>query len=172
MDQPQAVIEKAQRLAHLLHRVEQGQALAEVCVEIGIEVTPDRLGGLQGKYEAGGRRWEALIDGRHGHAQKVSSDLKEWLYERKRQDETLTGPQLVAALRQQFGVDLSLGPLNYLLRQVALSRQTGRPPKPAADKEPAAVEISEQVLDNAGIFFPGGGVGDHCATTDRLYHCR
>ena len=157
MDQPQAVIEKAQRLAQLLQRVEQGAALAEVCVEIGLELTPAHLVVLQAKYEAGGRRWEALIDGRHGHAQKVSSDMKEWLYERKRQDKTLTGPHLVAAIQQQFGIDLSLGHVNYLLRSVELSRQTGRPPKSAATEATERGERSEQVVDNAGIFFPGGG---------------
>ena len=80
MDQPQAVIEKAQRLAQLLQRVEQGAALAEVCVEIGIEVTPARLVVLQAKYAAGGRTWEALMDGRHGHAQKVSSDAERYRF--------------------------------------------------------------------------------------------
>jgi transposase len=157
MGYPQAVIKKAQRLAQLLRRVEQGERLAEVCTEIGIEITPDRLVALQRKYETGGRRWEGLIDGRHGHVQKVTADMKEWLYERKRQDKTLTGPELVKAIRDKFGVELSLGHINYLLRQVELSRQTGRPPKPEAEKETERVEISEQVLDNAGIFFPGGG---------------
>ncbi len=157
MDHPQAVIEKAQRLGQLLQQVEQGEALAEVCAEIGVEVTPEGLVALQMKYEAGGRSWEALIDGRHGHEQKVTADMKEWLYERKRQDKTLTGPELVKAIRDKFEVELSLGHINYLLRQVELSRQTGRPPKPVAEKGTETVEISEQVVDNAGIFFPGGG---------------
>lgn len=156
MDHPQAVIEKAQRLAQLLQRVEQGEVLAEVCVEIGVEVTSDRLIALQKKYETGGRRWEALIDGRHGHVQKVTADMKEWLYERKRQDKTLTGPELVKAIRDQFGVELSVGHVNHLLRQVELSRQTGRPPKPVVEKGTETVEISEPVVDNAGLFFPGG----------------
>ena len=156
MDHPQAVIEKAQRLAQLLQRVEQGEGLAEVCAEMGVEVTPDRLVVLQKKYETGGRRWEALIDGRHGHVQKVTADMKEWLYERKRQDKRLTGPGLVKAMRDKFGVELSVGHINYLLRQVALSRQTGRPPKPVTEKGTERVDISEQVVDNAGIFFPGG----------------
>lgn len=157
MDHPQAVIKKAQRLAQLLRRVEQGETLAEVCTEIGIEITPGRLVALQRKYETGGRSWEALIDGRHGHVQKVTADMKEWLYERKRQDKTLTGPELVKAIRDKFGVELSVGHINYLLRQVELSRQTGRPPKPVAEKETERGGISEQVVDNAGIFFPGGG---------------
>ena len=157
MDHPQAVIEKAQRLAQLLRRVEQGEGLAEVCTEIGIEITPDRVEALQKKYETGGRRWEVLIDGRQGHVQKVPADMKEWLYERKRQDKTLTGPQLVKAIKEQFGVELSVGHINHLLRQVELSRQTGRPPKLVAEKETETVDISEQVVDNAGLFFPGGG---------------
>jgi transposase len=156
VDHPQAVIEKAQRLAQLLQRVEQGEVLAEICVEIGVEVTPDRLVALQMKYEAGGRSWEALIDGRHGHEQKVTADMKEWLYERKRQDKTLTGPQLVKAIKEQFRVELSVGHINHLLRQVELSRQTGRPPKPVVEKETETEEITEQVVDNAGLFFPGG----------------
>jgi len=155
VDHPQAVIEKGQRLAQLLQRVEQGEALAEVCTEVGIEVTPDRLVALQIKYEAGRRSWEALIDGRHGHEQKVTADMKEWLYERKRQDKRLTGPQLVKALKVQFGVELSVGHINHLLRQVELSRQTGRPPKPVVEKETERGEITEQVVDNAGLFFPG-----------------
>ena len=157
MDHPQAVIKKAQRLAHLLRRVEQGETLAEVCTEIGVEITPNRLVALQAKYETGGRSWEALIDGRHGHVQKVTADMKEWLYERKRQDKTLTGPELVKAIRDKYGVELSVGHVNHLLRQVELSRQTGRPPKPVAEKEPERGGISEPVVDNAGIFFPGGG---------------
>jgi transposase len=157
VDHPQAVIEKAQRLAQLLQRVEEGEGLAEVCAEIGVEVTPDRLQVLQKKYETGGRSWEVLIDGRHGHAQKVTADMKEWLYERKRQDKRLTGPELVKAIRDNFRVELSVGHINHLLRQVELSRQTGRPPKPVAEKETERVDISEQVVDHAGIFFPGGG---------------
>ena len=156
MDHPQAVIKKAQRLGQLLQRVEEGEELADVCAEIGVEVTPDRLVALQKKYETGGRSWEALIDGRHGHAQKVTADMKEWLYERKRQDKTLTGPELVKAIRDKFGIELSIGHINHLLRQVELSRQTGRPPKPVSEKETKTGDISEQVVDNAGIFFPGG----------------
>ena len=106
MDQPhpQVVIEKAQRLEQLLQRVEQGEPLAEVCAELGMEVTPERLTTLQTKYEAGGRSWEALIDGRYGHQQSVSSEMKEWLYERKREEERLTGPELVKELAERFKV--------------------------------------------------------------------
>ena len=137
MDQPhpQVVLEKAQRLEQLLQRVEQGEPLAEVCAELDLEVTPERLSALQAKYEAGGRSWEALIDGRYGHEQSMTSEMKEWLYERKRQDETLTGSELVKELEERFKVKISVGHMNHLLRQVGLSRQTGRPPNSSQKKK-------------------------------------
>ena len=159
MDQPhpQVVIKKAQRLEQLLQRVEQGEPLAEVCAELGIEVTPERLTTVQAKYEAEERSWEALIDGRYGHEQSITSEMKEWLYERKREDERLTGPELGKELEARFKVKISVGHVNHLLRQVGLSRQTGRPPKAGEKKEAAASETGGPVVDNAGIFFPGGG---------------
>jgi transposase len=153
---PQIVLEKAQRLEQLLQRVEQGEPLAEVCAELGLEVTPERLSVVQAKYEAGGHSWEALVDGRYGHEQTITSEMKEWLYERKRQDETLTGPELVKELEERFKVKISVGHVNHMLRQVGLSRQTGRPPKSSQKKEAEASETTGQVVDNAGIFFPGG----------------
>jgi transposase len=152
---PQVVIEKAQRLEQLLQRVEQGELLAEVCAELGIAVSPDRLVRLQAKYEAGERSWEGLIDGRYGHQQSVTNEMKEWLYERKRQDKTLTGPDLVEALEERFKVKISVGHVNHLLRQVNLSRPTGRPPK-TEKKAAAAAKPAGSMVDNAGIFFPGG----------------
>ncbi len=158
MDQPhpQVVIEKAQRLEQLLQQAEQGKSLAEVCAELDLEVTPEGLTTLQVKYEAGGRSWEALIDGRYGHQQSVTSEMKEWMYERKRQDKTVTGPELVQELEERFKVKISVGHVNHLLRQVSLSRQTGRPPKTGEKTETAEAKTEGPVVDNAGIFFPGG----------------
>jgi transposase len=153
---PQVVIEKAQRLEQLLQRIEQGEPLAEVCAELGLAVSPERLSALQAKYEAGGRSWEALVDSRYGHEQIITREMKEWLYERKRQDETLTGPELVKELAERFKVKISVGHLNQLLKQVGLSRQTGRPPKTSQKKETETSETSGPVVDNAGLFFPGG----------------
>lgn len=159
MDQPhpQVVIEKAQRLEQLLQRVEQGEPLAAVCAELGVAVTPERLARWQAKYEAGGRSWETLIDGRYGHEQSVTSEMKAWLYERKRQDKTLTGPELVKALAQRFQVQISVGHVNHLLRQMNLSRPTGRPPKSGQKKKAEGTEPGGPGVDHAGIFFPGGG---------------
>ena len=164
-DHPTAVIEKAKRLAQLLHSVEQGEPLEQVCAELDLAVDAQRLVQWQAQYQAGGRTWEALLDGRYGHPIKAHSALREWLHERKRQDKELTAPQLVDRVKEQFGVELSAGHINYLLRKVELTRPPGRPPsRSASDGELEPPPAPSQSLDNAGIFFPGSreaGNGHH-----------
>ena len=168
MNHPEAVVEKARRLEQILLRVKQGEPLEEVCQELDVGVDAKRWARLQQKYEESGGRLEALIDGRYGHGVKVNSALCEWLYERKRQDASLSAPQLVEAVRQEFRVSLSDGHVNYLLRKVGLTQAPGRPFKVrehAEDEEAEPIEEAEsgdqeqvnvQAMANAGLFFPGG----------------
>jgi transposase len=162
MEHPIAVIEKAQRLERLLQRSEIGESLEQVCAALDLSVTPENLSTLQAKYEAGGRTWEALLDGRYGHPQTAHSALREWMYERKKEDEWLTAPRLTQEVEAQFGVKLSAGHINYLLRKVGLTRPPGRPLCQLAAE--ATPQSPDQSLDNAGSFFPGSrkaGDGDH-----------
>jgi transposase len=160
MDYPEAVIEKAKRYEELLQRVADGEPRGQVCADLGIKVDEDRLAVLQVKYEAGGRTWQALLDGRHGHAQKVHSAIREWLYERKKQDEDVRAPALVREIEEKFGVKISDGHINYLLRKRGMTAPPGRPYKrPADEKAPEQATESSEALDNTGIFFPGGSKG-------------
>jgi transposase len=157
MDYSPAVIVKAQQCETLLRRVAAGDACATVCADLGLTVTPAELARLQAKYAAGGQHWTALLDGRFGHTQCVTSAMREWLYERKRQDARLRGPALATALAQEFGVQVAAGHINYLLRKVGLSGPPGRPCKTSA-RAPAPPAESPPLsgLANAGLFFPGG----------------
>ena len=160
MDYPQAVIAKAQKMEKLLQRVVQGEPLDQVCAELDVEVNEKQLAKLQAKYKAGGERWEALLDGRYGHTQKVHSAMLAWLYERKEQDETLRAPTLVKEIEKKFGVVLSSGHINYLLRKRGLTAPPGRPYKdPPAEQEEEQPPTTTESLDNAGTFFPGSSQG-------------
>jgi hypothetical protein len=165
MDHPPAVIEKAQRLEELLQRVEQGEALAEVCGELDLEISSERLAILQRRYEAGERSWTVLIDGRYGREQKVTAEIEGWLYERKGQEKGLRGPQLAEGVEQRFGVKLSVGHINTLLRSVGLSGPAGRPAgskseqAEKSDQGEEGGEVSEEVVANAGLFFLEGAKG-------------
>ena len=157
MIHPRAVCEKAQRLERLLLRLEAGESFDQVCTNLALRLEAQEVPKLRARYEAGGRSWEALIDGRYGHPQKAHSALRAWIHERKREDESLTAGALATRIAERFQVDLSIGHINYLLRQVELAGPQGRPRRPTgeATAAPASpVAPSDESLDNAGLFFP------------------
>lgn len=161
MDYPAAILEKAQRLEQLLLRVEAGETLEAANVAFGFHLDERQLARWQAKYAAEGRRWEALLDGRQGHPRQAHSALREWLYARKEQDDQLRAPQLAAEIEEKFGIKLSTGHINYLLRKRGLTASPGRPPKcPEGAAKPSATPDAPGVsMDNAGIFPPRGGEG-------------
>jgi len=166
MDYPEAVIEKAQKMEKLLQRVDAGEPLDRVCAELDVEVDEKRPAALRAKYKAGGETWEALLDGRFGHPHTAHAELREWLYERKKQDETLRAPKLATEIEKKFGVVLSAGHINYLLRKRELTAPPGHPYKhPPAEQEEEQPPTTTESLDNAGIFFPGSSQGrDGCSS--------
>jgi hypothetical protein len=167
MDYPKAVIEKAQKMEKLLQRVAAGKPLDQVCAELDVDIDEKRLAALQTKYKAGGETWEALLDGRFGHSHTAHFALREWLYERKEQDETLRAPKLAKEIEKKFNVVLSPGHINYLLRKRALTAPPGRPYKhPPAEQEEEQSLTATKPLDNAGTFFPGSSQGRDGGSSD------
>lgn len=151
---PPAVHRKAKKLEQLLLRLEAGEKLAQVCAELELEIRPERVEKLKVKYEAGGRRRKALLDGRYGHYQHANSAVRAYLYERKQEDKDLTARELGTEVAKKYQVKVSEGHINHILREVALTRRPGRPRK-GGDRE--AEEKRETPQANAGLFFPGGG---------------
>jgi len=166
MDYPKAVIEKAQKTEELLQRVDAGEPLDQVCAALNVDIDEKRLAALRAKYKVGGETWEALLDGRFGHSHTAHSELREWLYERKKQDETLRAPTLVKEIEKKFDVVLSSGHINYLLRKRGLTAPPGHPYKqPPAEQEEEQPPTTTESLDNAGLFFPGSSQGrDGCSS--------
>ena len=172
MIHPPAVCEKAQCLERLLQRIEAGEPLDQVCVDLDLNVKAEDIPKLQAKYEAGGRTWEALIDGRYGHPQTAHSGLREWMYERKREDKSLTAGELAKEIAERFQVELSIGHINYLLRKKELTRPRGRP-RQRREKEaesettPASATPPGESLPNGGLFFPRRGEAGNGPDGDR-----
>ena len=151
---PPAVHRKAEKLEQLLLRLEAGEELGRLCQELALKIKPERVAKLKAKYEAGGRRREALLDGRFGHHQQVNSSIRAYLYERKQEDEELTAGELAREVEQKYKVKVSEGHINHILREVALTRPPGRPRKRLTQEQE---EKKEAPQANAGLFFPGGG---------------
>jgi transposase len=157
MDYPLAVAEKAKRLEQLLQRVAAGERLAEMNEELDFNLDEKQLAQAQAKYEAGGGQWEALVDGRYGHPQKVHSGIREWLYRRKEKDQAVRAPQLAREIKAKFAVEVEPGHLNYLLRKRGLTASPGHPPKPeTGDQEREAGSAPGESLDNAPLFTADG----------------
>jgi transposase len=160
MDYPQAVLKKAQRLEQLLLRVAAGEPLDKLNEELGFDLDEDELACQQAKYENGERTWEALIDGRHGHPHKVHSAVREYLCTRREDDDSLRAPQLCEDVEEKFGIEVSAGHINYLLRKRGLTAPPGRPfKKPPSDEESEEPASSSESIGNAGLFFPGSSKG-------------
>ena len=168
MAYPQAVLEKAKRLEQLLHQVAAGESLESANQALDFDLDQRELARAQAKYESGGHTWQALIDGRHGHSRKAHSALREWLYTRKEEDESLRAPKLVKEIKARFGVTLTDGHINYLLRKRGLSAPPGRPYKGGAEESAAEdAPTSTESVDNAGLFFPRGSkAGDGPSSID------
>lgn len=162
MKAPPAVCAKAQRLEQFLLRVEAGEPRDQVGKALGVELSEAELAGLQARYEAGGRNWEALVDGRYGHPQKMHSGVREWLYARKREEPDLTAQELAQKVAEQFQIRVSGGHINYLLRKVGLTGPRGRrfqkPPEAVAEEGEEGAEEGEEpgVEAHAGLFFLEG----------------
>lgn len=158
MKHPEAVIEKAKKIELLLNRVEVGEPFEQVLAELGLAISLNDLPKLQAKYVTGGRSFDVFIDGRYGHWQTVNSAVREWLYERKEQAKELSARQLANEMEEKFGVRVAAGHINYLLRKRGLTNRTGRPKsRSRMDAAQAPQEFSEQIDENAGLFFPGSG---------------
>ena len=150
MNRPKAVLEKAQRLEQLLLRVAAGEPLDELNEKLGFDLDEEELARQQAKYEEGGHTWEAVIDGRHGHAHKIHSGIREYLYTRKENDDSLRARQLAEEVEEKFDVEVSIGHVNYLLRKRELTAPRGHPPKKPDPDEKAR----DESVENAGVFFP------------------
>ena len=151
---PPTVHQKAAKLEQLLLRLEAGEDLAQVCAALDLDLPLKRVQQLQAKYEAGGRQTAALLDGRFGHSQHVTSAIRGYLYERRQAEPEITGPALAEEVERRYQVAVSVGHINHLLDEVALNRRTGRPRK-AVEPKPEPAPPPAQA--NAGLFFPGGG---------------
>jgi transposase len=148
-------LEKAQRLEQLLLRYAGGEPLEELNATLQFNLDAEAVARQQDKYEQGARTWQALIDGRHGHPHKITSEIREYLYARKEADESLRAPALVIEVQEKFSVSVSAGHVNHLLRKRALTAPVGHPYQRPADE---AVP-DRQPVENAGLFFPGRGQG-------------
>ena len=66
----------ARRKEQWILRVEQGENRDKVRRELKLKLKTSVLPSLKQRYKAGGRKWQALLDRRHGIATKGTAEVK------------------------------------------------------------------------------------------------
>jgi transposase len=145
----------ARRKEQWILRSEQGEDPERVCRELKLKLRTSSLPRLKQRYQVGGRKWQALLERRHGWATKGTAEVKAFLKKAKAQNPQATGAELCIQVWERFEIDISLSRLNELLHAESLSNAPGRPQKAPL---PETNSAAEREIDNAGAFFPSGRV--------------
>ena len=143
----------ARRKEQWILRTERGENSERVRRELKVPLKTSSFGWLRQRYQVGGRKWQALLERRHGVTTKGTPAVKAFLAKAKARDPQLTGAELCVQVWERFEIEISLGRLNALVREAGLSNPPGRPPKAPDGEAPAA---ATREVDNAGAFFPSG----------------
>lgn len=145
----------ARRKAQWIRRTAQGEDPDPVRQELKLHLKASSLPRLRQRYQAGGRKWQALLERRHGWATKGTPAVKAFLQKAKARHPQATGAELCVQVWERFEIDLSLSRLNELLHAEGLSNAPGRPRKVSP---PETASAAERDLDHAGAFLPSGRV--------------
>ena len=141
----------ARRKEQWVRRAERGEDPKRVRRELKLKLKPRALERLKQRYRAGGRKWQALLERRPGVATKGTPAVRAFLAKAKARNPRLTGAELCVQVCERFEIEISLGPLEALLREAGLSNPPGRPRKaPSVSRDPT------RAVDHAGAFFPSG----------------
>ena len=144
----------ARRKEQWILRVEQGEDADKVCQELKLKLKTSVLPSLKRRYKAGGSKWQALLEHRHGTVTKGKPEVRAFLKKAKEKDPQASGGELCDQVWERFEIDMSLSRMNEILHAEGLSNSPGRPRKAPSSEPPSA---PERDIDNAGAFFPSGG---------------
>ena len=140
----------------LLQRLDQGERFEDLCQTLNLSLSRDYLPQLRRRYREGGATWQALIDHRHGHVYKLTSERRTWLCDQKRHNPALTQQQLAERFQAEFQVSLSQSQVSNLLRAEGVALPGGQ--------RYQRLEAQILPIDRAGVFFPSsGGAADESA---------
>jgi transposase len=147
----------ARRKEQWIRRSEKGEDPKRVRNELKLTLSLKTLPRLKQRYRNNGRKWQALLERRHGIATKGTPEVKAFVAKAKVKDPQATAAELVTQVWDRFEVEISLNRMNQLLRAAGLNNPVGRPKQNPADTR-SVPKAMERDVDHAGAFFPSRGV--------------
>jgi transposase len=142
-------VKRALAQEQLLQRLDRGEDFEDLCQELGLSLSRNYLSQLRRRYRQGGSSWEALVDHRHGHSYKVTTERRAWLREQKRESPALTQQELAALFEDEFHESISQSRVSDILREEGVAIPGGQRYR---SQEERALPV-----ERAGVFFPPGG---------------
>jgi len=144
-------VNRALAQEQLLQRFGQGEDFEKLCQELGLSLKRGSLPYLRRRYRQGGSNWQALVDHRHGHSYKVTTERREWLRQQKHGNPALTQEELAQRFEEECGIPISQSQVSNILRAEGVAIAGGQRYHSEGER-PLPVE-------RAGVFFPSSGSG-------------
>jgi transposase len=144
MDKREELYERKRQAMRLMNA---GKSWREANEQSGLHYSRT---GIQGLYRAWcARGEEALIDHRHGHSYKVTSEMLEWMTEHYTEKPAVQASGLATEIKAQFGIELESHYVNVLRHQLGLP--VPRPGRPSRSQSCEQLSETESEAD----FSPG-----------------
>jgi hypothetical protein len=106
----------------LIAAMERGRPWCAVVRDMDDPPPLRRSGAYRLLREVRARGDEALRDGRHGHPSKMRGPVRQWLAAYCRGTPDAAGATVQAALRERFGLDVSVSQINRVRAALGLSQ--------------------------------------------------
>jgi len=113
--------ERREAKALVLANLRRGQRWPEAAVHAGLWVSDRTLWRWAQRARREGEE-AVLDDGRHGHPSKLRGPVRQWLADYCRAQPTSSGHALQAALRERFGLVVSVSQLNRVRAELGVRR--------------------------------------------------
>ena len=124
MDRQEELLECKRRAMTLM---DSGTSWQEANAQSGLNYSRRGIQHLFQRWRKQGD--DALIDNRHGHTYKATSEVQAWLNERCSDDAEVRSSRLASEIEAQFGVELHPGYITLLRHQLGLPvPKPGHPP--------------------------------------------
>lgn len=121
---PQDKTNKLERKLELVKEMQSGAPWQEAAQTAGLTVSRATSYRYLNAFQNFGET--ALQDGRMGHPAKVKPEVQDWLVQFCKRDQQISSSQLQPALKERFGITVSVSRLNEVRAALGIARQPSR----------------------------------------------
>ena len=108
---------------HLIESMFAGQSWRAAAAQSQLKISRSTAYRLVQLARDEGKAAEAFLDDRHGHPYKLTEPVKAWLVEVCTRDPQIPSSRIQAELKSSFGIEVSVGHINYVRAKRGVTKQ-------------------------------------------------